>query len=191
MATEKIHVRIVRPTNAEELNQMAKEIHTIDNHKWWHDQNGTPLKRNKEELLALVVSELSEALEGDRKNLMDDKLRHRKMTEVELADAYIRAMDYAAGFGIKLLWYKGDNDAFSSNVGAAIFKLMKQATSIDPQCVAFTQSRNISKLVALLALYADTMKYDLFGAIEEKRAFNLVREDHTYEARAQANGKKY
>ncbi len=63
---------------------------------------GSPLKRNKGELLMLIVSEVSEAMEGERKDLMDDKLPHRKMAEVELADALIRILDYAAGFGYDL-----------------------------------------------------------------------------------------
>lgn len=53
-------------------------------------------------LLALIHSEISECLEGERKNLMDDKLPHRKMAEVELADALIRIFDYAAAFGYDL-----------------------------------------------------------------------------------------
>lgn len=47
----------------------------------------------------LIVSEIAEAMEGERKNLMDDKLPHRRMAEVELADALIRIFDYAGGFG--------------------------------------------------------------------------------------------
>jgi hypothetical protein len=43
--------------------------------------------------LCLTHSEVSEAMEGARKNLMDDKLPHRKMIEVELADAIIRIFD--------------------------------------------------------------------------------------------------
>lgn len=52
--------------------------------------------------LALIHSEISEALEGDRKDLMDDKLPHRKMKDVELADAVIRAFDLAGGKNIPL-----------------------------------------------------------------------------------------
>lgn len=71
--------------------------------KWWQDPNtGLPIKRNKAELLALIHSEISEALEGERKDIMDDKLPHRKMAEVELVDAIIRILDYAAGFGYDL-----------------------------------------------------------------------------------------
>jgi hypothetical protein len=50
---------------------------------------------NDAEQIALIHSELSEALEGLRKDLNDDKLTHRKMVEVELADAVIRIMNYA------------------------------------------------------------------------------------------------
>lgn len=52
--------------------------------------------------LALVHSEVSEGLEGYRKNLMDDKLPHRPMFEVELADAVIRICDLAGGLKMDL-----------------------------------------------------------------------------------------
>lgn len=51
---------------------------------------------------ALMHSELSEGLEGLRKNLKDDKLPHRPMEEVELADNVIRAFDYAGKRGFDL-----------------------------------------------------------------------------------------
>ena len=84
------------------LNDYAKVCHEA-NIKWWQDLiTGKPKERNKGELIALIHSELSEALEGERKDLMDDKLPHRKMVEVELADALIRIFDYAAGYGYDL-----------------------------------------------------------------------------------------
>lgn len=84
------------------LNELAATVHAA-NAKWWQDiDTGEPLKRNKGELLALIHSEISECLEGERKDLMDDKLPHRKMAEVELVDALIRILDYAAGFGYDL-----------------------------------------------------------------------------------------
>lgn len=79
------------------LNTLAGYIHNL-NHKWWHDKNGNRIERNKGELLCLIHSEISEAMEGERKSLMDDKLPRRTMAEVELADALIRILDYAAGF---------------------------------------------------------------------------------------------
>jgi NTP pyrophosphatase (non-canonical NTP hydrolase) len=85
-----------------QLNDAAKAVHEL-NKKWWVDINtGLPLKRNKGEQLMLMVSELSEAMEGDRKNLMDDKLPTRPMVEVELADCVIRILDFAYGHGLDL-----------------------------------------------------------------------------------------
>ena len=63
---------------------------------WWDDEKLRDVPR----LLMLCVSELSEAMEGDRKNLMDDHLPGRKMIEVELADALIRIFDMAGGLGL-------------------------------------------------------------------------------------------
>lgn len=63
---------------------------------WYTDlATGERKQLNKGERLMLIVSEIAEAMEGHRKNLMDDKLPHRKMEEVELADALIRIFDYA------------------------------------------------------------------------------------------------
>lgn len=71
--------------------------------RWWHDPaTGEPVKRNKGEVLMLIVSEISEAMEGARKNLMDTHLPHRKMEEVELGDAVIRIFDYAKHQGYDL-----------------------------------------------------------------------------------------
>lgn len=53
--------------------------------------------------LQLVVTEIAEATEGERKNLMDDHLPHRKMGEVELADALIRLLDMAGRYGWEYL----------------------------------------------------------------------------------------
>lgn len=70
---------------------------------WWRDLvTGEDMrgKRNVGELLCLVHSEVSEAMEGHRKGLMDDKLPHRPMLEVELADAVIRIFDLAGGYDL-------------------------------------------------------------------------------------------
>lgn len=84
------------------LNHLASEVHAA-NIKWWQDpETGRTIKRNKGELLMLMVSEIAEAMEGERKNLMDDKLPHRQMAEVELVDTIIRILDYAGAYGYDL-----------------------------------------------------------------------------------------
>lgn len=52
--------------------------------------------------IALMHSELSEALEGERKDKMDDHLPHLKSRDVEFADAIIRIMDLCGGLGIDI-----------------------------------------------------------------------------------------
>ena len=84
------------------LNSIAKDIRLL-NANWWIDiDSGEPLERNVGELLMLCVSELAEAMEGHRKNLPDDKLPHRQMFEVEIADTLIRLFDLAGGLGLDI-----------------------------------------------------------------------------------------
>lgn len=72
---------------------------------WWHDlRNGErvdPVAKVPEKLM-LVVSELAEAMEGHRKDKMDEHLPHRKSIEVELADAVIRIFDLAGALHLDL-----------------------------------------------------------------------------------------
>lgn len=104
-------------TNLKEtLNNLSKEIYQANKVKgFWQDREDLPQlgsltgeesetlgKAFNAQMLALIHSEISEALEADRKDLMDDKLPHRKGLEVELADAMIRIFDMSGGLGMDL-----------------------------------------------------------------------------------------
>lgn len=78
------------------VNAMAEFVHALNYKNFYHDINtGQPLNRNLPELLCLMHSEISECMEGVRKNTQDSHLPLRKTEEVELADLMIRVLDYA------------------------------------------------------------------------------------------------
>lgn len=107
------------------IKEISQEIHQNNIQKgFW---NGGKEQKNVGEVLMLVVSELSEALEADRKDrrsvcgsftkavgnasLYSDEWKqafeeHVKDTfEDEIADAVIRLFDLCEGFGIDLEWH--------------------------------------------------------------------------------------
>lgn len=65
---------------------------------WWNDG----VERNIPEALCLIHSEISEALEGVRKDKMDEHLPQHKSITIELADAIIRICDLAGGMNLPL-----------------------------------------------------------------------------------------
>jgi hypothetical protein len=167
-----------------DLNERAKEVHAA-NAKWWHDlETGERIERNKGELLMLVVSEIAEAMEGERKNLMDDHLPHRKMAEVEMADAYIRLLDYAAGFGVDLRFLNKKGEVVE-NKGESLLYIVDTVTAID------YDADNINWAISEIQDYCHAHNYDLEGAYQEKMAYNATRKDHSVEERRKENGKKF
>lgn len=82
------------------LSALANKIHA-DNVAagWWSDPNtgeSTLHTRNVPEMLCLIHSEISEAMESYRKgDRSDDKLIHRPGLQTELVDAMIRILDLA------------------------------------------------------------------------------------------------
>lgn len=83
------------------INKLATAIHTL-NATWWQVDSLGRRTRNKPEAIALMHSELSEMLEGIRKNKQDDHLPHLLSEEVEAADVLIRLLDYCAGFQLDI-----------------------------------------------------------------------------------------
>lgn len=95
------------------LNKLSNRIHRDNvNAGWWNSYVSKSLSdsdKNREFLdltlatkMLLIITELSEAVEGFRKDEMDDHLPDRKSVEVELADAMIRIFDIAGAMQLDL-----------------------------------------------------------------------------------------
>lgn len=176
---------------------------------WWHDlKTGEKLKKPVDLMIALCHSEISEALEADRKNLKDDKLTHRDGFEVEIADLFIRLADMIPSIdetfldlvanaminypqcdylpGGKRYTYVCDLHGHLSKIraenpdyyGESRYRL---------ECFAWEIAYTI-KLIVEIGL---ELKLDLAGAVYEKLEFNRQRADHKPEARLALNGKQY
>lgn len=199
-----------------DFNERARIVHE-NNKKWWINiETGEPLDRNKGEMLMLVITELAEAAEGIRKNLMDDHLPHRPMAEVELADAEIRMLDFAGGFGYEIdstiinsIYEHNIEDLIDllSKDGVTKLPLNKLEQLLDVGYPIFILNQLIkgkdflgfrevdipdivTAILYSIRTFAYIFEYDIEGAFHEKNEYNKTRKDHSIEERLKPNGKK-
>lgn len=158
---------------------------------WWSDlDTGKRKERCWGELCTLVHSELSEAMEADRKDLPDDKLPQFPGSHVEMADAVIRICDMAGGFALTLeaVTVEIAEDRANSWLIGNIHTFVSMAFSADD-----VQGRQYHLSMALghIQHFAEVNEFDLAQMISEKMEFNAHRPDHNVENRRGEHGKKY
>lgn len=180
-----------------DLNKLSKEIH--ENNKrvgWWNlDKEGNgPCIFEK---LQLVSTEIAEATEGERKGLMDDHLPHRKMAEVELADALIRTLDVGGMFGFIFIeglycdsWVSVVSSIAKRHLGINR-ALINLANKIDGEISDKNYNQSYSVLINSILVTSILGGYNIYGAMEEKLQYNKERPDHKLENREKVNGKKF
>ena len=174
---------------------------------WWTDpKTREPAVRVHGELLMLAVSELSEAMEGVRKGLQDDKLPHRPMVEVELADCAIRCADAIGGLALhgapdfaaeiapllrEVYAEQPENVASELAVIARTLLLPVNDQAPAASCHGRGLGSGVASALLRCLFLGKSMGLDVPGAIAEKLAFNSTREDHKLDARAAPGGKAF
>lgn len=186
--------------NEEYINALAVRVFEQNKAAGWWDN----MDRDIHETLMLVVTEIAEATEGVRKDLMDDHLSHRKMEEVELADTVIRLADLAGRYGWKYqysfpadqLTRFYDDRREPMPEAAEHFAFVELAVDLarafrNTGTVGFGVNMPYSMAVDRIFMTASERGFDLASAIEEKLAYNLQRADHKRENRAAVGGKRF
>lgn len=150
---------------------------------WWKtDTLGKVIPRDRDTLYALFHSEVSEALEGKRKNLMDDHLQQYPMYVVELADTMIRIFDYF-GYSRTLCDFDVTTGYIKAFNIAHLHYLLSEAWYCDDDLL-FNVLGSCIHLI-------EVEGYNWSEIVEAKLEYNATREDHKPENRAKENGKKF
>ena len=169
------------------LIELQNKIHQQNREMGWWDE-----LRPFSTFVCLFHSELSEAMEGDRKSLMDDHLPQYPMFQVELANFVIRCLDWLGS---------RNSDEYNQTDGAKLdgvdnclmlaflHKAVSNCLSADgePEDAEFV----LSTCVEYCFEYAKSNGWNLLKIILEKLEYNKHRADHKKENRAKVNGKKY
>ncbi len=182
-----------------DINKLSKEVFAwAKSVGWWDDMNRCPFQT-----LQLFSTEVAEATEGERKNLMDDKLPNRPMGEVELADVVIRAVDMGGRYGWKydVRSLPVTFDYGTQTIGAMHLMLNKLIIRLADtillngcECSRYRFvpiNDRYSQIINACYQIAERQGYDLDGAIVEKLEFNRTRADHKRENRTKENGKEF
>lgn len=194
---------------SEDRNALSKIIYQINKDiGWWDDPNRCILTT-----LQLINTEGCEATEGVRKDSMDDHLPHRKMVEVELADALTRTLDLGGRFKLKCINKSSIGFDTVRYLGWSCTGLNSKALSEVPEpvqhlaiaemvlklahCVECNSLQSMSwvedtysALIETIVWVAKLNGYDIWGALYEKVLYNMERPDHKRENRVAPGGKK-
>lgn len=177
-------------TNRPNLNALSKEIFESNKAKGFHDK-----EHSNEHYLSLVISELYEAVEADRKELRanyelhydithEDDERHfnipafrhciKGTVEDELADSIIRLLDLAGlrGYDLSSIPEEHSNMNKDLNLTENIYKIIQN------MMIPFYAKVAVPAYVLIDVEYLakDILQIDIWRHVELKLKYNATRE---------------
>lgn len=172
------------------LLELQTRIYNQNLEMGWHDN-----PRSFNTFVCLFHSELSEAMEGLRKNLMDDHLPEYPMVAVELADFVIRVLD----------WFGSVDDATVMDTTphefpqwdnidyiAELHQMVSAAMFFKDIEGGFDDiEQNLNNSISVSESMAIANGWNLLEIINKKLEYNKYRNDHKRENREKENGKKF
>ena len=168
-----------------DLNKLRDEAFEIAKAHGWHDE-----ELPDETYLMLIITEIAEAVQADRKNLHADVEAFKKYDEIidfkenferqikntvedELSDVVIRSLDLAGLRGINLSYERRFKEKTSKFIPFPVFAYL--LTSI-----AANQLYNLkfilSGLIGNIIIYCRQNNIDIEFFIEQKMRYNRLRE---------------
>lgn len=180
--------------NKKTLLTLQSRIYAQNKAMGWHDE-----ERSFNTFLCLFHSELSEAMEGVRKNLFDDHLPHYLMISVEVADFVTRILDWFGtkeGMDIDQVVFIDDHDFDDMDYIAEMHELVSLSglefkTNQDKMLMKEYVTTLLSEAVMLAFAMARKNRWDLLQIIDEKLEYNKTRADHQKANRVKEGGKKF
>lgn len=183
-----------------DINELAMDIHQQNKERGWWDKPRSMLT-----VVQLISTEVAEATEGARRDLMDTHLVERKMEEVELADTLIRTLDLGGYLDLEYSPFE-ELDEMTKELEANInepaamhFIITLFVAGLGSHfTIASTNysdvesaSINYSGLIDCIIKVSELRGFDLWGAVTEKLEYNKARADHDRENREKVGGKKF
>ena len=176
----------------EYLNKLSKEIHENNVKVGWWPEGACIYEK-----LQLVSTEISEATEGARKNLMDDHLPQYKMERVELADALIRLLDIGGRYklnyrnlGLEFPFIGSDKSVGSNHLGINV-EVVNLAKALYVKKGKEVIEDFYSSAIDAVLLCSKARGFNLAAPLVEKLEYNKNRLDHKLESRGKDGGKKF
>ncbi|QGF21001.1 pyrophosphatase [Vibrio phage Seahorse] len=177
------------------LIELQNKIHQQNVEMGWWD-NPRPFST----FVCLFHSELSEAMEGDRKGLMDDHLPQYPMFQVELADFVIRCLDWLGSKSHRNLEDNYDFAGINYENFDEIELIARLHNGVSMSYQLYMDKNNIADfdvrdgILSCVEVSIEWCKFkgiDLNQIILEKVEYNKHRSDHKRENREKEGGKKY